>query len=188
MIRKWSDPITQDGILWPLLLGLPAFFLCLLTTQTNGCFILNYFAYYMINFLFIRMTLNVCSNIFSSWVVVLPCGSRNLKKPFKLELAMYANAQVCKILICHVVESWGCVIFVNVKTICLFVIFCSFWHYLWIISVIVLVSFIFELAPKSRSWAKLKLFWKASFWRSHQLGQISSKSKPRFQNEGADLV
>ncbi|XP_022874616.1 putative E3 ubiquitin-protein ligase XBAT34 [Olea europaea var. sylvestris] len=27
------------------------------------------------------------------WVVVLPCGSRNLKKPFKLELAIYASAQ-----------------------------------------------------------------------------------------------
>nr|GLL44155.1 putative E3 ubiquitin-protein ligase XBAT35 isoform X1 [Ipomoea trifida] len=27
------------------------------------------------------------------WVVVLPCGSRNLRKPFKLELAMYASAQ-----------------------------------------------------------------------------------------------
>lgn len=27
------------------------------------------------------------------WVVVLPCGSRNLRKPFKLELAIYANTQ-----------------------------------------------------------------------------------------------
>lgn len=27
------------------------------------------------------------------WVVVLPCGSRNLRKPFKLELAIYAGAQ-----------------------------------------------------------------------------------------------
>ncbi|XP_073278898.1 putative E3 ubiquitin-protein ligase XBAT35 [Primulina huaijiensis] len=27
------------------------------------------------------------------WVVVLPCGSRNLSKPFKLELAIYAGAQ-----------------------------------------------------------------------------------------------
>lgn len=27
------------------------------------------------------------------WVVVLPCGSRNLKKPFKLELAIYAGSQ-----------------------------------------------------------------------------------------------
>ncbi|CDO99242.1 unnamed protein product [Coffea canephora] len=27
------------------------------------------------------------------WVVVLPCGSRSLKKPFKLELAIYSNAQ-----------------------------------------------------------------------------------------------
>ncbi|KAL6522757.1 hypothetical protein OROHE_016604 [Orobanche hederae] len=26
------------------------------------------------------------------WVVVLPCGSRNLRKPFKLELAIYAGA------------------------------------------------------------------------------------------------
>lgn len=32
--------------------------------------------------------------ILCSWVVVLPCGSRNLKKPFKLELAIYASAQV----------------------------------------------------------------------------------------------
>ncbi|KAK4482464.1 hypothetical protein RD792_009621 [Penstemon davidsonii] len=27
------------------------------------------------------------------WVVILPCGSRNLRKPFKLELAMYGGAQ-----------------------------------------------------------------------------------------------
>ncbi|KAL3506151.1 hypothetical protein ACH5RR_031533 [Cinchona calisaya] len=27
------------------------------------------------------------------WVVVLPCGSRNLRKPFKLELAVYTNTQ-----------------------------------------------------------------------------------------------
>uniref|UniRef100_A0A5B6ZC42 Putative E3 ubiquitin-protein ligase XBAT35 isoform X2 n=1 Tax=Davidia involucrata TaxID=16924 RepID=A0A5B6ZC42_DAVIN len=27
------------------------------------------------------------------WVVVLPCGSRNLKKPFKLELAIYPTSQ-----------------------------------------------------------------------------------------------
>ncbi|KAK6161246.1 hypothetical protein DH2020_004627 [Rehmannia glutinosa] len=27
------------------------------------------------------------------WVVILPCGSRNLRKPFKLELAIYAGAQ-----------------------------------------------------------------------------------------------
>ncbi|XP_058211769.1 putative E3 ubiquitin-protein ligase XBAT34 [Rhododendron vialii] len=27
------------------------------------------------------------------WVVVLPCGSRNLAKPFKLELAIYSNLQ-----------------------------------------------------------------------------------------------
>ncbi|KAG8370437.1 hypothetical protein BUALT_Bualt14G0116700 [Buddleja alternifolia] len=27
------------------------------------------------------------------WVVVLPCGSRNLRNPFKLELAIYAGAQ-----------------------------------------------------------------------------------------------
>lgn len=27
------------------------------------------------------------------WVVVVPCGSRNLRKPFKLELAIYANIQ-----------------------------------------------------------------------------------------------
>lgn len=27
------------------------------------------------------------------WVVVLPCGSRNLRKPFKLELAIYTNVQ-----------------------------------------------------------------------------------------------
>ncbi|XP_021721902.1 putative E3 ubiquitin-protein ligase XBAT35 isoform X1 [Chenopodium quinoa] len=27
------------------------------------------------------------------WVVVLPCGSRNLRKPFKLELAIYTNIQ-----------------------------------------------------------------------------------------------
>lgn len=27
------------------------------------------------------------------WVVVLPCGSRNLSKPFKLELAIYTNLQ-----------------------------------------------------------------------------------------------
>ncbi|KAA8527773.1 hypothetical protein F0562_035358 [Nyssa sinensis] len=27
------------------------------------------------------------------WVVVLPCGSRNLKKPFKLELAIYSTSQ-----------------------------------------------------------------------------------------------
>lgn len=27
------------------------------------------------------------------WVVVLPCGSRNLRKPFKLELAVYTNLQ-----------------------------------------------------------------------------------------------
>ncbi|XP_022849437.1 putative E3 ubiquitin-protein ligase XBAT34 isoform X2 [Olea europaea var. sylvestris] len=27
------------------------------------------------------------------WVVVVPCGSRNLRKPFKLELALYASAQ-----------------------------------------------------------------------------------------------
>ncbi|KAL3626434.1 hypothetical protein CASFOL_029983 [Castilleja foliolosa] len=27
------------------------------------------------------------------WVVILPCGSRNLRKPFKLELAIYSSAQ-----------------------------------------------------------------------------------------------
>ncbi|CAI9118162.1 OLC1v1019692C2 [Oldenlandia corymbosa var. corymbosa] len=27
------------------------------------------------------------------WVAVIPCGSRNLRKPFKLELAVYANLQ-----------------------------------------------------------------------------------------------
>ncbi|KAK2982984.1 hypothetical protein RJ640_013921 [Escallonia rubra] len=30
------------------------------------------------------------------WVVVLPCGSRNLSKPFKLELAIYSNSQDAK--------------------------------------------------------------------------------------------
>ncbi|KAL9266383.1 putative E3 ubiquitin-protein ligase XBOS34, partial [Drosera capensis] len=30
------------------------------------------------------------------WVVVVPCGSRNLKKPFKLELAIYATLQDAK--------------------------------------------------------------------------------------------
>jgi len=40
-----------------------------------------------------------------SWVVVLPCGSRNLNKPFKLELVIYASQQVfsffIKILVSH---------------------------------------------------------------------------------------
>ncbi|KAL6989927.1 hypothetical protein U1Q18_015680 [Sarracenia purpurea var. burkii] len=30
------------------------------------------------------------------WVVVLPCGSRNLAKPFKLELAIYSSLQVAQ--------------------------------------------------------------------------------------------
>ncbi|KAF7145783.1 hypothetical protein RHSIM_Rhsim04G0179100 [Rhododendron simsii] len=30
---------------------------------------------------------------FLNWVAVLPCGSRNLAKPFKLELAIYSNLQ-----------------------------------------------------------------------------------------------
>ncbi|KAL9271660.1 putative E3 ubiquitin-protein ligase XBAT35 [Drosera capensis] len=32
----------------------------------------------------------------NNWVVVVPCGSRNLKKPFKLELAIYATLQDAK--------------------------------------------------------------------------------------------
>lgn len=40
------------------------------------------------------------------WVVVLPCGSRNLQKPFKLELAIYAGAQVtwCLYLYLHLYQ------------------------------------------------------------------------------------
>lgn len=29
-----------------------------------------------------------------SWVVVVPCGSRNPSKPFRLELAIYTSSQV----------------------------------------------------------------------------------------------
>ncbi|CAL5413587.1 unnamed protein product [Camellia sinensis] len=41
----------------------------------------------------VKKNTNIVRAIEKNWVVVLPCGSRNLTKPFKLELAIYPSQQ-----------------------------------------------------------------------------------------------